>query len=61
MWTGIHPRPGAAAAGAIVTYPGKIKLLATGFGDAPPAVNNAKQFIDPAAKLHPGHSSSRDH
>ena len=52
--------PGVYAAGDIVTYPGKIKLIATGFGEAPTAVNNAKQFIDPSAKLHPGHSSSRD-
>jgi len=53
--------PGVYAVGDIVTYPGKVKLIATGFGEAPTAVNNAKQFIDPAAKLHPGHSSSRDH
>ena len=53
--------PGIYAVGDIVTYPGKVKLIATGFGEAPTAVNNAKQFIDPNAKLHPGHSSSRDH
>jgi len=53
--------PGIYAVGDIVTYPGKVKLIATGFGEAPTAVNNAKQFIDPSAKLHPGHSSSRDH
>lgn len=51
--------PGLYAAGDIVTYPGKVKLIATGFGEAPTAVNNAKQFYDPNAKLHPGHSSSR--
>ncbi|MCF8563598.1 NAD(P)/FAD-dependent oxidoreductase [Alicyclobacillus tolerans] len=51
--------PGVYAAGDIVTYPGKIKLIATGFGEAPTAVNNAKTFIDPKAKLSPGHSSSR--
>jgi ferredoxin/flavodoxin---NADP+ reductase len=50
--------PGIYAAGDIVTYPGKIKLIATGFGEAPTAVNNAKLFIDPNSKLHPGHSSS---
>ena len=51
--------PGIYAAGDIVTYPGKIKLIATGFGEAPTAVNNAKLYLDPASKLHPGHSSSR--
>jgi ferredoxin/flavodoxin---NADP+ reductase len=50
--------PGIYAAGDIVTYAGKIKLIATGFGEAPTAVNNAKMFIDPTSKLHPGHSSS---
>jgi thioredoxin reductase len=51
--------PGIYAAGDIAHYPGKIKLIATGFGEAPTAVNNAKTFIDPDAKLSPGHSSSR--
>lgn len=50
--------PGVYAVGDIVTYPGKIKLIATGFGEAPTAVNNAKQYLDPDSKLHPGHSSS---
>ncbi|MBX5436303.1 MAG: NAD(P)/FAD-dependent oxidoreductase [Alicyclobacillaceae bacterium] len=51
--------PGVYAAGDIVTYPGKVKLIATGFGEAPTAVNNAKTYIDPTAKLSPGHSSNR--
>jgi len=50
--------PGIFAAGDIVTYPGKLKLIAVGFGEAPTAVNNAKVYIDPTAKLSPGHSSS---
>ncbi|EJY55913.1 FAD-dependent pyridine nucleotide-disulfide oxidoreductase [Alicyclobacillus hesperidum URH17-3-68] len=50
--------PGVYAAGDVVTYPGKLKLIATGFGEAPTAVNNAKTFIDPQAKLFPGHSTS---
>jgi outer membrane protein OmpA-like peptidoglycan-associated protein len=33
------------------------RLIAVGFGEAATAVNHAKQFIDPAAKLFPGHSS----
>lgn len=50
--------PGIFAAGDITTYPGKLKLIAVGFGEAPTAVNNAKVYIDPNAKLSPGHSSS---
>jgi thioredoxin reductase len=49
--------PGIYAAGDITTYPGKIKLIAVGFGEAPTAVNNAKSYIDPNAKVQPGHSS----
>ncbi|WP_051287531.1 NAD(P)/FAD-dependent oxidoreductase [Paenibacillus taiwanensis] len=50
--------PGLFAAGDITTYPGKLKLIAVGFGEAPTAINNAKVYIDPTAKLSPGHSSS---
>jgi ferredoxin/flavodoxin---NADP+ reductase len=49
--------PGIFAAGDISTYPGKLKLIAFGFGEAPTAINNAKVYIDPEAKLSPGHSS----
>jgi thioredoxin reductase (NADPH) len=52
--------PGIYAAGDIATYPGKVKLIAVGFGEAPTAVNNAKAYIDPEARLQPGHSSSMD-
>lgn len=50
--------PGIFAAGDITAYPGKLKLIAVGFGEAPTAVNNAKVYIDPSAKLSPGHSSN---
>jgi thioredoxin reductase (NADPH) len=50
--------PGIFAAGDITTYPGKLKLIAVGFGEAPTAVNNCKVYIDPNAKLSPGHSSN---
>lgn len=50
--------PGIFAAGDITTYNGKLKLIAVGFGEAPTAVNNAKVYIDPSAKLSPGHSSN---
>jgi ferredoxin/flavodoxin---NADP+ reductase len=50
--------PGIYAAGDICTYDGKVKLIACGFGEAPTAVNNAKAYIDPKAKIQPIHSSS---
>jgi ferredoxin/flavodoxin---NADP+ reductase len=50
--------PGIFAAGDITTYPGKLKLITVGFGEAPTAINNAKVYIDPTAKLSPGHSSN---
>ncbi|MBV7507003.1 NAD(P)/FAD-dependent oxidoreductase [Bacillus sp. sid0103] len=50
--------PGIYGAGDICTYEGKVKLIACGFGEAPTAVNNAKAFIDPKAKIQPLHSSS---
>jgi len=51
---------GVYAAGDIVVYPGKVKLIATGFGEAATAVNNAAQYINPKASVFPGHSSSQD-
>jgi len=49
--------PRIFAAGDIAAYPGKVKLIATGFGEAATAVNNAAIAIDPDAHLFPGHSS----
>ena len=51
-------RPGVFAAGDICTFPGKLKLIATGFGEACIAVNYAKVFLDPHANVFPGHSSN---
>ena len=50
--------PGIYAAGDICTYDGKVKLIASGFGEAPTAVNNAKQYLDPKARVQPLHSTS---
>lgn len=50
--------PGVYAAGDICTYPGKVKLIATGFGEAPTAVNNALHYIDPKLRTQPTHSTS---
>jgi thioredoxin reductase (NADPH) len=51
-------RSGVFAAGDIATYPGKLKLIATGFGEACVAVNYAKHYLDPSANIFPGHSSN---
>lgn len=51
-------RAGIYAAGDIVTYPGKLKLIATGFADAAIAVNQAFHWIYPEKKINPGHSSN---
>jgi ferredoxin/flavodoxin---NADP+ reductase len=45
------------AAGDITEYPGKVRLIAVGFGEAATAVNNAAVAIDPKAHVFPGHSS----
>ncbi|EON23824.1 FAD-dependent pyridine nucleotide-disulfide [Nocardioides sp. CF8] len=45
------------AAGDITEYPGKVRLIAVGFGEAVTAVNNAAVAIDPSAHVFPGHSS----
>ena len=49
--------PGVFGAGDLVSYPGKLKLIATGFGEAAMAVCGAKMRVDPAARYFPGHSS----
>ncbi|GKU83183.1 ferredoxin--NADP reductase [Niallia sp. NCCP-28] len=50
--------PGIYAAGDICTYDGKVKLIASGFGEAPTSVNNAKAYLDPKARVQPLHSTS---
>ncbi|SDX77098.1 thioredoxin reductase (NADPH) [Amycolatopsis xylanica] len=48
------------AAGDVASYPGKVKLIATGFGEAATAVNNIAVKLDPEAHLFPGHSSNAE-
>ncbi|MFD4603033.1 NAD(P)/FAD-dependent oxidoreductase [Streptomyces sp. NPDC058464] len=47
------------AAGDITTYPGKVRLMAVGFGEAATAVNNIAVRLRPEEDLFPGHSSER--
>jgi ferredoxin/flavodoxin---NADP+ reductase len=49
--------PRVFAAGDVTDYPGKVRLIAVGFGEAATAVNNAAAVIDPSAHVFPGHSS----
>ena len=52
------PRERVFAAGDVAAYPGKVKLIATGFGEAATAINNIAVALDPDAHLFPGHSSN---
>jgi thioredoxin reductase (NADPH) len=52
------PRNRIYAAGDVAAYPGKVKLIATGFGEAATAVNNIAVALNPEAHLFPGHSSN---
>lgn len=49
--------PGVFAAGDITDYPGKVRLISVGFGEAATAVNNAAALIDPTQSVFPGHST----
>ncbi|MFN2537036.1 MAG: NAD(P)/FAD-dependent oxidoreductase [Mycobacteriales bacterium] len=49
--------PRVYAAGDITEYPGKVRLISVGFGEAATAVNNAATVIDPQATVFPGHST----
>ncbi|WP_025730298.1 NAD(P)/FAD-dependent oxidoreductase [Atopobacter phocae] len=50
--------PGIFAIGDIASYVGKVKIIATGFGEAPLAVNNAVAHINPDSNVQPMHSTS---
>jgi thioredoxin reductase len=54
MSTGVA---GVYAAGDITEYPGKVRLISVGFGEAALAVNNAAVAGDPSVPLFPGHST----
>ena len=49
---------GVYAAGDVTGFPGKVKLIVTGFGEAATAVNNAAHYIDPHMKVFPGYSTT---
>ena len=49
---------GVYAAGDVAHYPGKLKLIVTGFGEAATAVNNSAHYINPGMKVFPGYSTT---
>jgi ferredoxin/flavodoxin---NADP+ reductase len=49
--------PGVYAAGDIAAAEVKLDLIAVGFGQSAIAVNAIKTYIDPKARMFPGHSS----
>ncbi len=49
--------PGVFAIGDIAVYPGKLKLIVTGYGEAAIAANHAAVVANPELKVEPGHSS----
>jgi thioredoxin reductase (NADPH) len=53
-------RKGVFAVGDVCAFSEKLKLIATGVGEATTAVCFAKTYLDPGAKLFPGHSSDMD-
>lgn len=55
MSTGVA---GIYAAGDVTDYPGKVRLISVGFGEAALAVNNAAVANNPTASLFPGHSTA---
>lgn len=50
-------RPRIYAAGDITNYPGKVRLMVVGFGEASTAVNNIAVALRPDEDVFPGHST----
>ena len=67
---GIHIRVGSDmqtsreriyAAGDVSEYPGKVRLISVGFGEAAIAVNHVAAALDPSQQIFPGHSTHEEH
>jgi thioredoxin reductase (NADPH) len=56
--TGATDTPGIYAAGDICTYPGKLKLILTGFADAARVAHSAHDVVHPGEALHFEHSTT---
>lgn len=49
--------PGVFAIGDVTTHPGKVRIMAVGFGEAATAINNLATEIRPGEAVFPGHST----
>lgn len=49
--------PGVFAIGDVTGYPGKVRIMAVGFGEAATAVNNLAAQLYPGQPVFPGHST----
>ena len=49
---------GVWAAGDLVDYDGKLDLISTGFAEGAIAANQATRYVNPDARVNPGHSTS---
>ncbi|MBI3445036.1 MAG: NAD(P)/FAD-dependent oxidoreductase [Magnetospirillum sp.] len=56
--TGATDAPGVFAAGDICTYPGKLKLILTGFAEAARVAHTAHDVVHPGEALHFEHSTT---
>ena len=56
--TGATDTPGVFAAGDICTYPGKLKLILTGFAEAARVAHSAHGLVHPDEALHFEHSTT---
>lgn len=50
--------PGIYAAGDVAQYPGKVKLIATGFGEIGIAIAQIRSYLDPSKRGHLPHSTN---
>lgn len=49
--------PGVFAIGDVTAHPGKVRIMAVGFGEAATAINNLAVELRPGTSLFPGHST----
>ncbi len=52
-------RPGIFAAGDIADYPGKLKLILTGFAEVAQAAHAAREYLRPDEAIHFEHSTTQ--
>ena len=52
-------RPGIFAIGDIIDYPGKLKLILSGFAEAATAAHSARAYLHPGEELHFEYSTTQ--